>query len=317
MFVLSTVKPTKELIEDTETNFPQDTFVFRKNIEECHDDMPKAEVLITLGEDLTPSIIEKAVNLKWIMVLSAGMEKMPFEAIKNKGILVTNARGIHKIPMGEYTISMILQHARNTKKLLELEEKQEWNRRAVETFELHGKTIGILGAGAIGGEVARLAKAFNMKVLGVNRSGRKAEHVDEMYTIDKLNDVLTQVDFLISVLPSTKETQYLLEEKHFKMMKKEAVFINIGRGDLIKDSVLMNALIQGEIAHAILDVFEVEPLPKDHPFWSMDQVTVTPHISSITKNYMPRAFDIFFKNFHIYKQGSSNYVNKIDVERGY
>jgi phosphoglycerate dehydrogenase-like enzyme len=298
-------------------SFLDATFLFYKNINEAIADLPKAEILITLGEDLTPEFIEKAENLKWVMVVSAGLEKMPFDALKERDIMVTNARGIHKIPMAEYTFSMILQVAKQNKELYELEKKKIWDRTAVRTFELAGKTLGILGVGAIGGEIARLGKAFNMNVIGVNRSSNEHQYIDKMYPMDQLNDVLQAADFLVSILPSTDETTYLLSESHFHLMKSDAIFINIGRGDLIKDEDLVKVMREKRIAHAILDVFETEPLPSDHPFWSMENVTVTPHISSITRNYMPRAFEIFKSNLNVYISSDGTFINLIDLNRGY
>ncbi|MFS0862721.1 D-2-hydroxyacid dehydrogenase [Fredinandcohnia sp. 179-A 10B2 NHS] len=318
MFILSTLLPEPNLIQEIQKMYPSDQFSFYKSMDEAKKDLDKAEVLITYGEDLTPGLIEQAKRLKWIMVMSAGLELMPFKAIMQKGVLVTNARGIHKIPMAEYTISMMLHIAKRNKQLLTQQQDRNWNRLGIiPVDELHGKTVGILGVGAIGGEIARLAKAFNMKVIGLNRSGKDHEYVDQMYKYEELNTICSTADYLVSVLPSTNETKYLLNESHFNVMKNELVFINIGRGDLVKEEVLLHALNTNKISHAILDVFEQEPLPKDHPFWAHEKITVTPHISSKTDNYLPRSFEIFNRNFTILKQGGTEFINKIDPERGY
>jgi phosphoglycerate dehydrogenase-like enzyme len=189
--------------------------------------------------------------------------------------------------------------------------------RALPTAELDRKTVRIIGVGAIGGQIAKFCHAFNMKVLGVNRSGNHARYVDEMGTMEELKGYLTQADFVVSVLPSTIETKYVLSKEHFRLMKDTAVFINIGRGDVARESILIEVLNEGQIAHAVLDVFEQEPLPSNHVFWGMENVTVTPHISSITSNYLPRAFEIFEENLHIYKSKGTKYINQIDVGRGY
>ncbi|MBD8071187.1 D-2-hydroxyacid dehydrogenase [Bacillus sp. PS06] len=317
MFVLSTVRPVDGIMDELRGLFAEADFRFCQNIDVAMEDLPVADVLVTLGEDLTPELIERATNLKWIMVVSAGMEKMPFAAIDERGIFVTNARGIHKIPMAEYTFSMILQVAKKNKELYELEQQKVWDRTAVQTFELHGKTLAILGVGAIGGEIARIGQAFNLNVIGVNSSGNDQPSIDKMYTMSQLEEVLQEADFVVSILPSTKETTYLLTEEHFHQMKSEAIFINIGRGDLVKDEVLVKVMKEQRIAHAVLDVFENEPLSAEHPFWGMDNVTVTPHISSITKNYMPRAFDIFKENMKVFTSGEGTYINLIDLKRGY
>jgi phosphoglycerate dehydrogenase-like enzyme len=312
--IYSSILPAESLQADVKKEFPQINFEFYKGIKE--DLFFEAEVFLTYGEDLTEELIFKTEKLKWIIVMSAGLDKMPFEACKKRGILVTNVRGIHKIPMAEFTIGMMLQHVKQMRTLWENERNLTWERK-LPMGELYGKTLLILGIGAIGGEVARLAKAFNMKIIGVNRSGSNVEWADDIYTMKNFSDALPAADFIVSVLPSTEETKHLLDDMHFELMKDTAVFINIGRGDLVKEEVLLAALKEKKIAHAYLDVFYTEPLAEDHPFWNMDNVTVTPHISSLTKNYMPRSFEIFKHNLHTYIKKSADYINVIDMDRGY
>ncbi|MEH7379209.1 D-2-hydroxyacid dehydrogenase [Bacillus sp. JJ1533] len=318
MRILSTFIPIEEVTDNMKKAFPDEEFIYCQDIEEALPHIQSADILLTYGEDLTPEHIKIATNLKWIMVISAGLELMPFQAIQEKGILVTNVRGIHKIPMAEYTLSMMLHVTKKNMKIVEQQAHKSWDRLThFPVGELHGKTIGVLGVGAIGGEIARLAKAFNMKTIGLNRSGTKHEFIDEMVQFDGLNYICENADYLVSVLPSTNETKYILDDTHFDVMKKEAVFINIGRGDLVKEEVILRAIKSKKISHAVLDVFEQEPLPSDHPFWTLENVTVTPHISSKSKFYQPRSFEIFEKNLHIFKQGGSGFINKIDLNRGY
>ena len=318
MLVVSTFLIREEkLVTDLKNIFPNVTFEFYKSIKEVPDSsISSAEVILTYGTDLTTAHIEKASHLKWVMVASAGVEKLPFNALKERDTFVTNAKGIHGLPMAEYTIAMILQVTKSVKPLLKNEEEEEWNRR-VPTTELNGKTITILGAGAIGKEIAKLAKAFQIKTVGVNRSGKSVDYFDEIYQMTDLEVALQKADYIVSVLPSTNETKYILNSDHFNIMKESAIFVNIGRGDLVKEDVLIDALDHNQIYHAVLDVFETEPLPKGHPFWKMDNVTVTPHISSITQNYQPRAIDIFSYNLSSYINQEKHYKNLIDVERGY
>lgn len=312
--VYSSIFPAEDILNEMKREFPQVSFHFKKGIEkELFSD---AEIFITYGEDLTAELIEEAKQLKWIMVMSAGMEKMPFAACKKQGILVTNARGIHKIPMAEFTIGLMLQHVKQLQTLWTNEKNRIWERK-LPMGELFGKTVLVLGAGAIGGEVARLAKAFNMKTLGVNRSGRSAEWVDRMFGMQNVEEALPEADFIVSVLPSTSETRNFFKPSHFVLMKKDAVFINIGRGDLVAEEVIINALQNRQIAHAYLDVFSAEPLVENHPFWKMENVTVTPHISSLTKNYLPRSFEIFKENLHTYMKNKTDFINLIDPNRGY
>ena len=316
MKIIFTFQPKEEFVSDLKNSFPLAEFLFYKKVKDAEHELPNAEVIVTMGEDLTDDHIERSKKCKWIMVTSAGLEKMPFDAINRRGILVTNARGIHKIPMAEFTFGLMLQHAKQLQSVWEQEKKAVWSRR-LPTTELHEASILILGAGAIGGEIARLAKAFQMNVSGVNSTGADAEHFDSMYTLETFREQLSKADYIISVLPSTSRTKRILKVAHFEEMKDTAVFINIGRGDLVEESVLLEVAEKKYIRHMYLDVFDTEPLPEDHPFWKMEGITVTPHLSSITKKYMPRALEIFKKNLSTYSNNRENYINVIDTERGY
>ncbi|TCP24567.1 phosphoglycerate dehydrogenase-like enzyme [Scopulibacillus darangshiensis] len=316
MNVVTSAKIRRDLREALINEFPNAVFSFHSNIRDAATRLKDADILITYGEDLTDSIINAAENLKWIMVISAGLDLMPFDAINKKGILVTNAKGIHKIPMAEYTLGMMLQYVKRLRTFDLNQREHKWD-KAVKTSELAGKRITIIGPGAIGGEIARLAKAFRMTTAGVNRSGHPIENIDQIYLNSNLLDALKDADFVVSVLPSTKETYHLINKTHFQAMKQDAVFINIGRGKTVDQRDLLEALKEGMISHAILDVFEKEPLNEEHPFWKMDQVTLTPHISSISSEYQPRSIDIFKENLSKYLAGENDYINKIDLEKGY
>jgi len=316
MKTIFTFTPPEELKQDLVKSFPHVDFSFYPEIEQAEDELQHAEVLVTYGEDLSEKHIEAASQLKWIMVTSAGLEKMPFKAIKDKGILVTNVRGIHKIPMAEFTFGLMLQHAKQFPVIQKQQQERLWNQE-LPIYELSGQTIMIVGAGAIGGEIARLAKAFGMKTIGVNKSGEERDYFDEMLTMDALMTGLSVADYVINILPSTAETKHFYQKHHFENMKDTAVFINIGRGNAVKTELLIEVLQEEMIAHAILDVFEEEPLPSEHPFWKMENVTITPHVSSHSKRYLPRSFEILKHNLRTYTKKQEDFLNVIDVEKGY
>ncbi|WP_017728939.1 D-2-hydroxyacid dehydrogenase [Halalkalibacterium ligniniphilum] len=316
MNIVSSARTKDEIKKQLQTDFPQLNFQFFNRMNEVGEALRDAEILITYGEDLTPELIEQAQALKWIMVISAGLDKMPFAAIKERNILVTNAKGIHALPMAEYTLAMILQVAREAKTIISHEQRKVWDRK-VPMHEINGSTLGILGVGAIGQEIARLAKAFGMKVIGLNSTGAPVEWVDHMVTINTVDSLLADSDYVVSVLPLTKQTNGFMSYRRFEKMKPSSVFINIGRGKTVKQEELVQVLKQGIISHAILDVFEKEPLPEDHPFWTMENVTVTPHISGISAQYQPRAFEIFRHNLSVYLKGNGTLMNRIDLDKGY
>lgn len=316
MTILFTASLDVEHQKQLVNNFPKQTFLFKDENESIEEDLPNARVIVTYGGDLDEKIINKTVNLEWIMVLSAGMDQMPLQAIEKKGILVTNVRGIHKISMAEYAMSMLLYVYREEENLTKNALENKWE-QSLSINEVGERTLLVVGAGTIGQEVARLGQAFRMKTLGLSRSGKQVEFFDENHKNDDLSEVLPRADFIVSVLPSTDETRSFYTMKEFKQMKEDVVFLNMGRGDAVVEDDLLAAIQQEEIAHAVLDVFINEPLIEDHPFWKEENITVTPHIAAQSDRYVPRAIDIFEKNLHTYLNNKTDYVNKIDVSKGY
>lgn len=314
MRIYFTFEPRPDLREPLVQEFPQVEFVFESGI--TNDELQKADVLVTYGEDLNDENMQYAENVKWIFVASAGVEKMPAQAIMERGILVSNVRGIHKIPMAESMLAHILAIKRALPWMYDQQKKCEWSKKAKQT-ELCDSTALILGPGAIGAEVGRLLQAFGVKTIGCNRSGKEAKHMDDMVSFDGLLEVLPQADIVISVLPKTEETTHLLKEAHFKAMKNDVIFMNFGRGNLVDENVLMQAIKAGEIGHAVLDVFEEEPLAANHPLWTLPNVIVSPHVSSHSARYVERSLDIFKPSLVKWLNGDTDLENMIDLEKGY
>lgn len=313
MEVLFTFMPKDHQQKMLKEQFPEVQFHF------THKDKSRlsaAEVLVTYGEDLKEEDIQAAENLKWIMVASAGIEKMPHKAITERGIIVSNVRGIHKTPMSESVMAHLLSLKRSLPAIYNNQSNKEWVRK-ISSAEIKGSTALILGPGAIGSEIGRLLQAFGVHTIGCNRSGTPADSMAETISFEGIKEVLPQADTVISVLPSTKETKKLLKKEHFEAMKKDAVFMNFGRGDLVEDAVLIEALQNEELGFAVLDVFEQEPLPQDHPFWAMENVVVSPHISSHSGKYVERALDIFVPNLRQWLSGDGKPTNLVDMEKGY
>lgn len=301
----------KQLIEE----FPQVEFVFRKGIVE--EDLETAEVIVTYGEDLTDEHIEKAHNLKWIFIASAGIEQMPKQAIASKNILVSNVRGIHKKPMTESILAHILSLKRSLPYIYNNQRNKRWDKRGGRPTELNGSTALIIGPGAIGGEIGRLLQAFDVYTIGCNRSGKPAEYMNETHPLEGLAEHLPKADIVISILPSTDETKHLIRYEHFELMRSNAIFMNFGRGDLVATEVLVRALEEKQIHHAVLDVFEEEPLPQECKLWELDNITISPHCSSHSSRYLERSFEIFKPSLLKYLEGDTNLENKMDILRGY
>jgi len=286
------------------------------SIDEAQNDLDAAEILITYGEDLTPEILDRCTNLKWIHVISAGLELMPFPAIAKRNILVTNARGIHKGPMAEYTLGMILMFSRRFVELYQNQLKQTWD-RTIRIDELAGQTLGVIGAGSIGSEIAIRAKAFGMKTIGLATTAREQAGFDLVMDQSGLDELLATSDYVVVITPLTEATRGMIGEREIGLMKPSAVLINIARGLVVDEEALLTALQAKKIRGAGLDVFVEEPLAADHPFWGLDNCVVTPHLSSRSPKYMERAQEIFRNNLSVFLSGQGEMINVIDVKKGY
>ncbi|MBN6187921.1 D-2-hydroxyacid dehydrogenase [Aneurinibacillus sp. BA2021] len=315
--IVSTAKMSERHQEKLRTEFPGCKFFFHPHMKEAEEDVQDADVLVTYGEDITPENAAGMRNLRWIQVLSAGMDTMPLSLLADRDILITNASGIHKIPMAEYTFGVMLQAARKMNELYEKQRNSEWD-RSLRMEELYGKTLGIIGVGAIGEEVARRAKAFGMRVLGVSRSGAPKPDCDSMYTQQQLMSVLPQCDYIVVIVPLTEETRHLIGQKELEAMQEHAVLINIARGAVIDEAALLAHLQRGRLRLAVLDVFTEEPLPATSPFWQIKNCIITPHVSGRSPFYMERALEIFRQNLSAYMGGKQmDMINVIDGHQGY
>ncbi|EON74517.1 D-2-hydroxyacid dehydrogenase [Lysinibacillus sphaericus] len=314
MRIYFTFEPRPDLREPLLVEFPQVDFVFENGI--SIEELQTADVLVTYGEDLNEENIQYAAKLKWIFVASAGVEKMPAQAIVDRGILVSNVRGIHKTPMAESMLAHILAIKRALPWMYEQQKKSEWSKKGKQT-ELRDSTALILGPGAIGSEVGRLLQAFGVVTIGCNRSGKEAPHMNVMVSFDKLLEALPKADIVISVLPKTTETTHLLKEQHFKVMKNNVIFMNFGRGNLVDEKVLINAIQADEIGYAVLDVFEQEPLAESSALWTLPNVIVSPHISSHSSRYVERSLSIFKPSLVKWLNGETKLENVMDLSRGY
>lgn len=314
MNIYFTFEPREDLRKPLVEEFPHVDFVFEQGITE--ERLKEADILVTYGEDLDEEKIAVAEKLEWIFVASAGVEKMPAQAIADRGIYVSNVRGIHKKPMAESILAHILSLKRGLPSIYEQQSRAEWNKR-IRLTELNGSTALILGPGAIGREIGRILQAFEVHTIGINSSGEMADYMNETYAMRDLMKHLPKADIVISMLPSTPKTQALLGRGHFEAMKDSAIFMNFGRGDLVDEAVLVEALEEKLIAHAVLDVYMEEPLPAGSPLWKMKNVTLSPHLSSHSSRYVERSLAIFKPSLQKWLAGERRLENEIDILRGY
>lgn len=314
MDVLFTFNITENQREELVEQFPTCRFHFKRTAS-C-EEASYADIIVTYGGNINKALLEKAERLKWIMTAAAGIEKMDLEEVRKRNILVTNVRGIHKTPMAESVLAHILALKRSIREIYEVQQNKSW-KRSMNSTELKGSTALILGPGAIGTEIGRLLQAFGVYTIGCNRSGATTDYMNKNIQFEHLMDELPFADFVISVLPSTVETQGLLTAHHFEVMKESAVFLNFGRGDLLDEEMLIRVLKEKKIQHAVLDVFQIEPLPEDSALWSLENCTISPHVSSQSGKYLDRALKIFKSNLMKYINGDFHLENLVDVSRGY
>lgn len=272
---------------------------------------------VIFGLTVPPGTIARASQLKWIQVISAGVDRLIETDIWRSPVLITTAGGIHATPIGEFVMALMLMFAKNAPRIFAMMQTRQWKRFQTET--LRGKTVGIIGLGNIGREVARLSRSFGMHVIATRRSAvrpRKARNVDLLLPQAKVKQMLARSDYVVLCVPLTPQTRNIVGWEELKAMKRSARLINIGRGALVNEGDLIRALEEKMIGGAGLDVTETEPLPRESPLWNFDNVILSPHISGSREDYMLQATGIFCSNLRRFL-GGKKLINLVDRKRGY
>lgn len=272
---------------------------------------------VIFGLVLPRDLLTRAPRLKWVQTMSAGVDRLASHEIWQSPVMITGVSGIHATPIGEFVLGFMLMFAKGAPLFFQMKQKREWTRHMPTV--LRAKTIGIIGLGAIGREIARLSKSFGMKVLATRRSAKqkgRARNVDILYPPAQLKQLLAGSDYVVIATPLTPETRRLIGEEELRSMKTTAYIINIGRGSIIDEDALIKALDEKWIAGAGLDVTVTEPLPSDSRLWDFDNVIITPHISGDMEDYIKKATELFCENLSRYINGKK-LRNVIDKERGY
>ncbi len=279
---------------------------------------PEADVILNGFHDgaALRTILPLAGRAKWIHALSAGVEKVLSPELVESPIPLTNGQGVFGPALAEFAIASMLFFAKDLRRLIRQQAAARW-----EQFDvgfLRNQTLGIVGYGGIGREVARLAHALGMQVMAVRRR-TPAENdpiLERSFTREQLNEMLGLSDYIVAAAPLTPETQGMLGPGEFHFMKNTAVFINVGRGAVVVESALISALRQSLLRGAALDVYETEPLPSDHPFYRMENVLLSPHSADHTTGWMELAVKQFIENFERFRNGQPlEYV--VDKSAGY
>lgn len=284
---------------------------------------PDAEIILFSG--LTGATVDfadvwrHAKNAKWVHSLSAGVEKLLFPEFIEDSVPLTNAKGVFKRSLAEFAIFGTLFHYKRGRHLVENQRAHRWDDFTVDW--LPGKVMGVVGYGEIGRECALLAHALGMRIHAVRRKPEQSSGdpiVERVFATADLHKMLAEIDVLLTAAPLTRETKHMLSTREFAAMKPSALVINVGRGPVIDEAALIEALQQKRIAGAALDVFEREPLAPSNPLWDMENVLISPHCTDRTADpdWLDLAMKVFLENFDRYVKGEP-LVNVVDKKAGY
>eukprot|EP01023_Acetabularia_acetabulum_P050230 TRINITY_DN5413_c0_g1_i4.p1 TRINITY_DN5413_c0_g1~~TRINITY_DN5413_c0_g1_i4.p1 ORF type:complete len:369 (+),score=66.54 TRINITY_DN5413_c0_g1_i4:121-1227(+) len=303
----------------------QQKYELEMQLKEAQQDWSEVEVVLNCGvgekagkkKDIE-QFFPEMVNLKWLHSASAGLENLLFPALVESDVVVTNAKGVYSHSLAEYALTVCSWFAKDFPRLIKAKAERSWDPYDVE--ELRSKTMGIIGLGDIGFACAKLAKAFKMNVVGLRRRVEMSEEeqkiVDKIFTPDEIVEMAGICDYLIASTPYTPATYKIVSESVIQALKKNAVFVNVGRGKCVDEEALIYALQQKRIRGAGLDVFVTEPLPSDSPLWGLDNVFMSPHCADRTKEFQYESLQFFVQNIQRYRDGIE-LCNVCDKKSGY
>jgi len=284
-----------------------------------HDDATLArgldEAEVIMASKFPVETLARARRLRWIQLTSAGAEHLVPVRDVLRDVIVTNASGVHAALAADYVFGVLIMLQWDFPRLLRRQQAREWSFQF--TPPLAGKTLGVVGLGSIGAEIARRGRAFGMEVIGLRRRLGAVDGVSRVLGPSELPELLREADAVVLSVPGTVETHAMIGEPELKLMKPAAFLINIARGAVVDETALLRALREGRIAGAALDVFTEEPLPPTSPFWELPNVIVTPHIAGEPAGYAERVVtQVFADNVARFRAGQPLH-NVVDLARGY
>jgi phosphoglycerate dehydrogenase-like enzyme len=301
-------------------DFPDLEVVHLENYNRLNDEIADADIVI--GWSLRGEQIATAKKLKWIHSTATAVHALMSPELRESQITVTNARDVHGPVVAEHAMAMMFALAKRLPQAVRYQAQKHWAQQDlwdadVPPRELRGATLCILGLGGIGRPLAKLAKCVGMRVIGVReRADRDAESVDAVYGFDRLDEALEKADFVVLALPVTPATERLINAGRLAQLKRTAYLLNVGRGALIDEPALIDALQKRSFAGGALDVTTREPLPPDSPLWGMENVLITPHVAGLTGQMWERHYQAFTENLKRFQQGQE-LLWVVDKQKGY
>jgi phosphoglycerate dehydrogenase-like enzyme len=275
-----------------------------------------ADAEIALGSSSRAAarrLLSAAPKLRWYQSIHAGVDSILPE-FRGGAVALTNNRGSYTVPVAEHVLMFLLAASQRLPRFLDQQRRKQW--RAHQRGEINGKTLVIFGLGSIGQEIARLAQSVGMRVIGVRRLGGPVSGVHRVVSPEQTPQVVAEADYLVVAAPLTSATRGFISGDVIARMKASAWIVNIARGEIIDEMALVDALREGRIAGAALDVFQSEPLPDWSPLWAMENVIITPHVAANSDRVRARTLELFSDNVRRFKAGLE-LLNRVDIDAGY
>ncbi|MHB8411066.1 MAG: D-2-hydroxyacid dehydrogenase [Candidatus Acidiferrales bacterium] len=313
-------RPPQDMEAEIANRWPGMKVVHLPSYERVIGELPDTDILV--GYSLRRDQFAQAKKLKWIHSTAAGVGQLMYPELRQSNVLLTNASGIHAVPMSEHILGMIIALARRFPDAMHYQAQSRWAQQKIwdgkpRPMELSGRVLLIIGFGSTGRELARRIQPLGMKIWGVTRSGRgDAQLTERILPATELANALPQADFVVLAAPETPETRQMIGAREFALMKPTAYLINVARGTLVDEAALAAALGARTIAGAAIDVAEEEPLPASSPLWKLDNIFITPHVSAATEHMWERQMHLLMENLERWFTGR-DLINQVDLDRGY
>jgi phosphoglycerate dehydrogenase-like enzyme len=306
--------------ERLQQDFPGHQVIQLQNYDRVPEEIAGTDVFI--GWSLRPPQFVAATKLRWIHSPAAAVHQLMFPELVRSNVVVTNSTGIHGPVVAEHAIAVLLALAKRLPQAMQYQAKKFWSQDQLwhehpRPREVADATVAVIGMGSIGREFTARARALGMKVLAVRENaGKGPDGADEVFSPGELDHVLPRADYVLLCTPVTPATAAIINAARLKLMKPDAYLINVGRGPLVDEAALLQALKDRQIAGAALDVFNEEPLPADSPFWSLDNLLITPHTAAVTERLWERHYSLIAENMRRFLAGEA-LLNQVDKTRGY
>lgn len=313
-------RPKPLVAEALRKRWPEMRVVHLPDYDTLPQELPDTDIFV--GYSLRAKQLKDAKKLKWLHSTAAGVAQLMYPELRDSGILVTNPSGVFSVPMAEHAMGLLLALARNFPDSVRQQDRAIWSQQDLwdkpqHLAEVNGQVLLIVGYGSIGRELGKRAKAFEMRVWGVTRSGEgDGNYVEKIFSAAQLHEALPEADYVVVAAPETADTKNLIGAKEIAKMKRGARLINVSRGSLVDEKEFVSALETGALAGAAIDVAETEPLPADSPLWRAPNLFITPHTSALSDRLWQRQTALLVALLERWFDGREMF-NRVDLTRGY